>query len=57
MHKLTRLPNGVESKNLFTLVGQMRSNPLVLGVIMPVLLVGPWAVAAISPRHKPEDTY
>jgi len=58
MHKLTRLPNGVESKNLFTLVGQMRSNPLVLGVIMPVLLVGPglWLLfpRATSPKTRTE---
>jgi hypothetical protein len=41
IHKLTRLPNGVESKNFFTLVAQLGSSPLVLGVVLPVLLMGP----------------
>ena len=41
MHKLTRLPNGVESKNLFTLVAQIGLSPLVLCVTMPALLMGP----------------
>ena len=54
--RLTRLPNGVASKNLLAVIVREGFSPIVLGTLLPVLLAGPafWLLlrrtAGLGPR-------